>query len=50
MFGLDKDIKQMLRLELIYPDHQLGALENCGMGLNWEGGRYKSWEGSGALL
>lgn len=35
MFGLYKDMKQILGLKLIYPEHQLGALENCGMGLKW---------------
>ena len=35
VFGLYKDIKQIWGLELIYPENQLGALENYGMGLNW---------------
>lgn len=34
MFGLYKVIKQIWGLELIYPENQLGALENYGMGLN----------------
>lgn len=50
VFGLYKVIKQIWGLELIYPEKSVGSLGELWDGTELGGGRYKSWEGSVALL